>query len=253
VLSYLDDSQPVNASGIGLSATTPNGILAVRYTAATATLLSEVRVHFPAAAGTTSTYQVVVFDATGTSGRPGTQLFTSATLNRPTAAGVVAVPVTGVTVNGNFYVGVREISGNVGLGYQVEDPLRATTFYSRTGTSTTWNDISTQSSTVRPRLGIEAVFTVMSSARSAELARAIGVYPNPAHRDFTLSLPALPGARTAQLTLLNTLGQQVQTRQLELNAAGTQTRMDLHGLAAGVYTLRVQTGSQVTAKQVVVE
>jgi hypothetical protein len=253
VLSYIDDTQPLNPQGIGLSATTPNGVLAVRYSVSSATPLTAVRVHFPATTTTTTTYQVAVFDATGTSGRPGTELFTSATLARPTAAGIVTVPVTGVTVNGNFYVAVREISGNVGLGYQVEDPLRATTFYSRTGTSATWTDISTAATTVRPRLGIEAGFGNITAARNADLARAISLYPNPAHGAFTLSLPALGNERTAQLTLLNTLGQQVQTRTVSLNGAGTETQVNVGGLAAGIYTLRVQAGNLLATKQVVVE
>gem|GEM_PF-2429601 len=253
VLSYLDATQPINTQGIGLSSTVANGILAVRYTAAAATPLTEVRLNFPANSSTTTTYQVVVFDATGTAGRPGTELFTSPTQTRPTAAGVVTVPVTGITVNNNFYVGVREISGNIGLGYQIEDPLRPTTFYSRTGTSTIWNDISTAATTVRPRLGIEVGFATPASTRNAELARAIGLYPNPAHSAFTLSLPALAGERTAQLTLLNALGQQVQTCTLTLNNAGTQTQVNINGLASGIYTLHVQAGDKVATKQVVVE
>ena len=91
------------------------------------------------------------------------------------------------------------------------------------------------------------------AAREALGNGSLAAYPNPAQGAFTLTLPALPGERTATLTLLNSLGQTVQTRALDLNAAGTQTRVDVSSLAKGVYTLRVKTRNQTATKAVVVE
>ncbi|GAA4372822.1 hypothetical protein GCM10023186_02680 [Hymenobacter koreensis] len=250
-LSYIDASQPVTAS-VGVSSTTPNGILAVKYTTNQASVLNEVRLEFLANATTTSTYQVVVLNAAGTGGTPGTALFTSPTLNRPTAAGIVTVPITGnITVNGPFFVGLKEISGNVGIGYQVEDPLRPGTFYFQSPATGAWAEVNTTA--LRTRLAIEVGFRTVTATRSIELANAIDAFPNPATEAFTLNLPALGGERTAQLTLVNSLGQLVQTRTLTLNAAGTQTQMEVGHLAKGLYTLKVQAGNQLATKQIVVQ
>lgn len=112
------------------------------------------------------------------------------------------------------------------------------------------NTIST-----RPAAG--QVYTFTPSATLA-MGQALGagqleVFPNPAHRAFTLRLPALAGAHAAQLTIFNSLGQQLQSRSLAVDAAGTQAQVSVAALAAGLYTVRVQVGSQVASRQVAVE
>jgi hypothetical protein len=92
------------------------------------------------------------------------------------------------------------------------------------------------------------------SASRASLGNGVlSVFPNPAHRSFTLTLPAITGARVAQVTLINSLGQQVQSRSIELNADGTQTLMTVADLATGIYTLKVQAGAQSATQQVVLQ
>ena len=91
------------------------------------------------------------------------------------------------------------------------------------------------------------------ATRAAFGAGNLEVYPNPAQRTFSLRLPALGGERTARLTLLNSLGQAVLTRSLELRPGGTEAQVDVSALAAGLYTLRVQAGRQTAAQQVVLE
>jgi len=249
-LSYLNANQPVTAN-LFVNNTTAGGALASKFTIGSSATVGEVKLSFLANAAA-ATYQVLVMSATST-GLPNTVLFTSPTLTRPTAAGVVTVPVTGtVAVNGTFFVGVKEISGAVNLGYQVEDPLRPATFYFQPPVAAGWTDI--MATPLKARLGIEVGFSSrVLSNRNAALEQALSVFPNPASKAFTLRLPALAGQRTAQLTLLNTLGQPVQARTVALSAAGTDTPVDVSSLAKGVYTLRVQTQSQVATKQVVVE
>ena len=91
------------------------------------------------------------------------------------------------------------------------------------------------------------------ATRAALGAGHLEVFPNPATRAFTLQLPALTGERTAQLTLLNSLGQAVQVRTVTLNPAGTQVSVEVQALPAGLYTVRVQTGGQVASQQVVMQ
>jgi len=107
----------------------------------------------------------------------------------------------------------------------------------------------------RPAAGQVYTFTpsTTTAARPALSAGSVEIFPNPAQRAFTLRLPAMAAERTAQLTLLNSLGQSVQTRSLNLAAAGTQTQVDVSSLAPGLYTLRVQAGSQMASQQVAVQ
>jgi hypothetical protein len=250
-LSYTDNNQALSTTGTGVPGTRPNGLLVAKHFISGAATVGEVKVAFTANATTTSTYQVVVMSATA-AGLPNAVLFTSPTLNRPTAAGVVTVPVTGATVSGTFFVGLKEVSGEADVAYQVENPLRPATFYYQVEGTPTWNDLA--ASAMQTRLALEVGFnTRVLSKRDAQLEQALSVFPNPAHEQFTLRLPALAGQRTAQVSLINALGQQVLSRTVSLSAGGTDAPLSVSGLAKGIYTLRVQTNEQVATKQLSVE
>jgi hypothetical protein len=88
-----------------------------------------------------------------------------------------------------------------------------------------------------------------ASLRAADVA----VYPNPARDRFTVVVPGLTQAGTVQAELLNSLGQVVRRQAAALPPAGTQLTIEAAGLAAGVYTLRLQAGSATLAKRVVLE
>jgi len=79
------------------------------------------------------------------------------------------------------------------------------------------------------------------------LAAQVLLYPNPAHGTATLHVPA--ALRTGPAVLLNALGQTV--RLLTLGSAGTT--VDLRGLAAGVYTLRLTAATGTITRRLVVE
>ncbi|MDF7814253.1 fibronectin type III domain-containing protein [Hymenobacter sp. YC55] len=248
-LSYYIEGQATTTS-VSVSSTNPGGTLAAKHIINTPSTIGEVRLTFLASTAV-ATYQVVILNATAT-GQPGTVLFTSPTLTKPTTAGVVTVPIMNTPVNGTFFVGLKEVSGGVGIAYQVEDPLRPNTYFYQTSATGAWADVNT--TTLRTRLGIEVGFsTRVLSARSAAFAQDISLYPNPAHDAFMLKLPPMAGQRTAKLTLINTLGQQVQTRTVQLGANGTETQIKVDGLATGLYTLQIQTADQLATKQVVVE
>jgi hypothetical protein len=91
------------------------------------------------------------------------------------------------------------------------------------------------------------------ASRAALGAGSLEVFPNPAARAFMLQLPSIAGERSAQLTLLNSLGQSVQTRTVALQPAGTQALVDIQALPVGIYTVRVQAGGQVATQQVIVQ
>jgi hypothetical protein len=86
----------------------------------------------------------------------------------------------------------------------------------------------------------------LATAGAAPAAPVL-VYPNPAHGRLTVLRP--PGAAPTA-TLLNSLGQSVRTIPLP----SAETMVNLSGLAAGVYALRLMLdGGQVLTQRVVVE
>ena len=94
--------------------------------------------------------------------------------------------------------------------------------------------------------------TVVTATRNEALATTVNLYPNPAHQRFTLGVPA-GSLHNATATLINALGQVVQTRQLNLPVAGGNTDFDVSRLAAGVYSLQLKSGNDLVVKRVVVE
>jgi hypothetical protein len=248
-ISYIDASQPLNATGIGVN----TGSLVSRFSINSASTISSVSVSLAAVAASTSTYQVIILDATGAGGLPGAVLFTSPTQTRTAAAAVVTVPVTGtVSVNGPFYVGVREVTGSVQLAYQVESPIRVATHYAQLPAATTWNDVSTLfigGAPATTRLAIDVTFgTRVLSTNSPALARSISMFPNPSQGQVTLDIRDAKAKGAMQVQVTNALGQVVHTATVRDNAENT---LDLSGLATGMYVLRVQSGSEYTIRQLV--
>jgi len=74
--------------------------------------------------------------------------------------------------------------------------------------------------------------------------------PNPAHTTATVQLPAIPGAATATLTLLDALGRTLRTQTASPNA---RAELDLTGLAPGLYAVRVAAGAATATQRLVVE
>ena len=95
-----------------------------------------------------------------------------------------------------------------------------------------------------------AVAVTVTGTRTASLnGVSLQVYPNPTpDGSLTLELTG-PQAKASQLTVLNSLGQAVHTRLLP---AGT-AKLSLAHLAAGVYTLQVQTPEGMLTQRIVRE
>lgn len=81
----------------------------------------------------------------------------------------------------------------------------------------------------------------------------MSVYPNPVRETLTVKLPALSGERSAQVALLNSLGQIVKLRLVALRGTEVETMLSVSELPAGVYTLRLQTESSMGTHKIVVE
>jgi hypothetical protein len=94
---------------------------------------------------------------------------------------------------------------------------------------------------------------VVTGSRSALAGSSLSVYPNPTpNGQLTVELQGY--RQTTELTLINALGQSVLRRTLSATAvAGPAPRLELNGLAPGVYVLRVATAGGLDTRRVVVE
>ena len=249
-LSYITPGTTAFSGGFG-SNTTANTTVYVKYhTNATSTAVTAVTPTFVNTATASNNYQVLVLDATGPGGLPGAVLYTSPARVRPLAGGADVVAVPGVAVSGDFYVAARQLTAtNFGLAYLSESPLRTGTFFISSD-GVTFTDLGVANTTFRAALDVTLRNPL--ATRNEALAATVGLYPNPAHQAFTLSVPA-GSLHAASAKLINALGQVVQSRQLNLPAAGGETAFDVSRLAAGVYSLELKTGDALVVKRVVVE
>ncbi|RAK70573.1 fibronectin type III domain-containing protein [Hymenobacter edaphi] len=95
--------------------------------------------------------------------------------------------------------------------------------------------------------------TLVTATQHAALARQVQLYPNPAQRSFWLEVPAQLTRKAVTVTLLNSIGQQVQQRLLPAAAAGSKVAFDVTQLPRGVYSLRLTTEAGVLVKRLVVD
>ncbi|GAB3581054.1 hypothetical protein GCM10027345_23320 [Hymenobacter daeguensis] len=180
-LAFVDGTQPLNATGVGIGAA--GGILAAKYNLATAGTIASITPSFVGAGAGATTYQVQLYDATGTGGTPGTLLYTSPTQTRPTATGSPVVSVPNIPIAaGDFYVAIKELDLNVGLGYQVEDPLRPTTFYFQVPAGA-WTAVNT--TTLRTRLALEVSVVPAPACAAVQNLTTTGVTTTAANVTFT--------------------------------------------------------------------
>ncbi|MBU6119374.1 T9SS type A sorting domain-containing protein [Hymenobacter siberiensis] len=248
-LSYVSGTTINGGAGVGAA----GSVLAVGYRTVGAAAVTSVSPSFAGTTTATATYQVLVYSAAA-NGQPGTVLYTSPARPRPAgAANVVTtetVAIPNIAVNGGFFVGLKTVAAdNLSVAYQTEVPLRSGTFFYTTTNGTTWIDINT--STLNSRLAVNVGLSTFTAVRNEALAATVSLYPNPAHQSFQLTVPT--GLRTASATLSNTLGQVVQSRQLNLPAAGGTADFNVSSLAPGVYTLTLKSGADLVVKRVVVE
>ncbi len=82
-----------------------------------------------------------------------------------------------------------------------------------------------------------------TATRSGLQADQVSLYPNPAHATATLLVAPVANVATATAVLLDGLGRNVWQRALPLTGTGIHAELDLRALPAGVYTLRLQAGS----------
>jgi hypothetical protein len=95
--------------------------------------------------------------------------------------------------------------------------------------------------------------TQATATKSGSDDAGFTLYPNPAHHAAHFVLPAAWAATTeGVVVVLNTMGQAVRQQRLSSSPAGTPLKLDLAGLAPGLYLVRVQAGAQFLTRQLLV-
>jgi hypothetical protein len=84
-----------------------------------------------------------------------------------------------------------------------------------------------------------ACYVPLAGRSAAVLRNALEIYPNPAAETVQLRLPGVPSARPATIEVLDMLGRPVRQRAAQLSAADA-VPVDLRGLPAGIYAVRVR-------------
>ncbi|MBX0290484.1 endonuclease [Hymenobacter sp. HSC-4F20] len=93
--------------------------------------------------------------------------------------------------------------------------------------------------------------TITSAGAAATSAPGLEVFPNPATGSVYLRLPQVRGQQKATIALYNALGQRVLSRTHLVSATETTT-LDVHSLAQGLYSVRVEVdGVRYTSRVVV--
>lgn len=152
LFSHKEPEAPMADGGVGIG-NGYTGNFVAKFTTSAPGELNEIKVDFTGEGGVN--YQYRVFAADGPGGLPGTILFDSPV--QISVPGQAFLPVSpAVPVDGDFYVGLRELGTNFQFNYQDESPLRTGVFYFNTEDGTfPWTDIAF-SGAPTARLAIEA-------------------------------------------------------------------------------------------------
>ncbi|WP_166648050.1 T9SS type A sorting domain-containing protein [Hymenobacter sp. UV11] len=94
---------------------------------------------------------------------------------------------------------------------------------------------------------------VLAAAGAQAATQGVALYPNPAHQQVTVHIPAVPGAAQVQVSLFNELGQAVRQQDAPLAVAGSRLPLNVQGLVPGVYTVRLQLGGFTVFRRLVLE
>jgi hypothetical protein len=100
-----------------------------------------------------------------------------------------------------------------------------------------------------PGTSFLAGLTFRFSHRSFDWS-ALRLYPNPAHGQLNLALPAGP---RAEVVLYNSFGRAVREESVAESSTETGLRLDVRNLPAGLYTLRVSSGTESDSRLVQLE
>ncbi len=170
-----------------------------------------------------------------------------------TAATVLPLAV-GVPAAGTYTLTTAALDNlPAGLVAYLRDEQTGTLTALSAGTSYPFSVSATQAQALLRRFTVQFAPATPLATTPAALAAAVTLYPNPAHEQVTVALPALPGTSRVQAELLIALGQVVQRQAVTLAGSGTTFVLPTLGLASGVYVVRLRAGDLVVTKRLTIE
>ncbi|WP_052732681.1 endonuclease [Hymenobacter terrenus] len=104
--------------------------------------------------------------------------------------------------------------------------------------SATWSAIGVDNYTGVGSYASTACSTPTGTRSTAVLRNSLEIYPNPATETVQVRLPGQTTTRAASVAVLDLLGRPVRQRNAQLGATDA-VQVDLHGLPAGIYAVRV--------------
>ncbi|QKG51853.1 T9SS type A sorting domain-containing protein [Hymenobacter sp. BRD67] len=172
---------------------------------------------------------------------------------RPAFAATTVLPLTiDVPAAGNYTLTASTLR-NLPLGlsaYLTDAATGQTINLSRKPTYSFTVTASQASALLVERFSLRFGLVGTLANSTATPAAEIELYPNPAHGSFTVGLPPGLGTTVAQVELLNNMGQVVHRQAVHLSAGGTRFVMTTTGLATGIYSLRLQSGTTLVRRVV---
>lgn len=169
---------------------------------------------------------------------------------RPLATGETIIPLhVAVAEDGTYTLRLSSQANMGGLYAYLRDKQAGTL----TNLSQQTNYPFTTSTTANNTARFELVVSPQPlAAAPAALAKQVALYPNPAKASVSLELPASLGAEAIRASFIDALGRTVRTVTLPAQGS-TAHQLDLHGLAPGVYALRLSTSAGTIVNRLAVE
>ena len=168
---------------------------------------------------------------------------------RPVPTSQLTLPLqVFVPVNGTYTLQADQLRNMGSLNTYLHDMQTGAMINLAQVSSYTFSMVATN---FTPRFELVFSASVLATAPAA-LSQQVSLYPSPTKGAAFVELPASLGGRAIQGTLVDALGRTVRT--IALPAQGTAAhKVDVSGLTAGVYALRLNTSAGMVVKRLVIE
>jgi hypothetical protein len=155
-------------------------------------------------------------------------------------SGTGSFPLTGGFPAGGNYSGPG-VSGNVFNPASAGQGVHTITY--------TYTDSAGCTGTATQQVVVDVCMDVASVANSTGMT----VYPNPASADFTIEFVSAGTAPEATLTIVNSLGQIVEAKQMNCTAGVNRWQIDAADFAAGMYFINITAGTETFSQRLEIQ